>query len=56
MRLERVVRLRLLERDEAPYRSRVPERRLVVVQHVRPHARRTPGPARRDPGEVVLAL
>ena len=36
-RLERVVRLRLLDRDEAALGTPLPERRLVVVQHVCAH-------------------
>ena len=55
-RLDRVVRLRLLDRDEPALGTRVPERRLVVVQDVRAHPCAAPGAARIDAGEPVLAL
>ena len=55
-RLDRDVGLRLVDRDEPALGTPVPERRLVVVQHVRAHARRAPGAARVDAGEPVLAL
>lgn len=55
-RLDWGVRLRLLESDEPAFGTRVPERRLVVVQHVRAHACGSPGAARIDAGEPVLAL
>ena len=55
-RLRRVMRLGLLDRDEASLRTPVPERRLVMVQQVGAHTRRTPGAARFDAGEPVLAL
>ena len=55
-RLDRNVGLRLVERDEPARGTRLPERRLVVVQEVRAHPRCAPGAARVDAGEPVLAL
>ena len=55
-RLDRVVRFRLLDRNEPALGPRAPERRLVVVDHVRAHARGAPGAARLDAAEPVLAL
>ena len=55
-RLERVVCLWLLDRHEPPLGSPVPERRLVVMQHVCAHAGCAPGAPRGDPGEPVLAF
>ena len=45
-RLDRVVRLGLLDRDESALGTALPESRLVVVQHVRADARAAPGATR----------
>ena len=54
--LDRIVQLRLFQRDVASLGTRAPERRLVVVEQVRADACAAPGSARLDPGEPVLAL
>jgi len=50
------VLLGLLHRNEASLGAGVPERRVVVVQQVRPDSRGAPGAARVDAGQCVLAL
>ena len=54
--LDGIVGLRLLNGDGPALGTRVPERGLVVVQHVRAHMCAAPGAARIDPDEPVLAL
>ena len=55
-RLDRVLLLRLVERDEAAFGARVPESGLVVVHEVRSGAGGTPGTPGGDPCETRLAL
>src|SRR5204863_5900537 len=54
--LERNERLGLVEEDEPPGRSRLPESGLVVMHEVRTSAGRAPRTSGADPADAVLSL